>query len=64
METDAEGRTELVTYVSPEDFERMTEAERKRLNARVGVTATVGTWGAQKRTETLSTADLEKALQE
>jgi hypothetical protein len=38
------------TYVTPEEYDRMTDAERKRLNASVGVSATVATWGKDKAT--------------
>jgi hypothetical protein len=48
FETNADGKHEALTYVSPEEYQRMTPEERDRLNARVGVTAS-STLGTSKK---------------
>jgi hypothetical protein len=39
MTSDANGKSSYVTYVTPEEYQRMTPDERNRLNATVGTTA-------------------------
>jgi len=50
------------THVTPEEYEKMTPAERDRLNASVGVSATVATWGSTNpQPQEVSAQELEKA---
>lgn len=50
------------TYVTPEQYDKMTPAERERLNASVGVSATVATWSnTNPQPQEVSTQDLDKA---
>jgi hypothetical protein len=53
---------QATTYVTPEEYDKMTPAERERLNASVGVSATVATWGNSKpQSKDVSTKDLDQA---
>jgi hypothetical protein len=48
-----------VTYVSPEEYDRMSESERRRLNASMGFEAR---WSPKKpEGEAVSAADLDRA---
>ena len=63
LETTSDGDLELKTYVTQEEYERMTPAERERVNASVGVDATVARWGSHtKEPEAVPTGDLDKAM--
>jgi hypothetical protein len=60
--TDTGKGLKATTYVTPEQYENMTPAERERLNASVGVSATVATWGkTDPQPQEVSTQDLDKA---
>ena len=60
--TDTGKGLKATTYVTPEQYENMTPAERERLNASVGVSATVATWGkTNPQPQEVSTQDLDKA---
>ena len=60
--TDTGQGLKATTYVTPEQYENMTPAERERLNASVGVSATVATWGkTNPQPQEVSTQDLDKA---
>lgn len=58
---DADEGFKLVTYVSPEEYERMTPQERERLNATVGGKIRMG----KRRTDgqCVSEADFRKAME-
>ena len=58
------GRQEVATFVTPEEYERMTPAERERVNASIGVEATVARWGAKpaQSPERVSEKDLDEAM--
>lgn len=61
--TDARGRSAPVTYVTPEDYARMTPAERLRLNAQVGVQFTVPlSGGPQAKPRYLTDEEVREAL--
>jgi hypothetical protein len=45
--TEFSGGSRAVTYVTPGEYDRMTPAERERINAGVGVETTVVNWGKQ-----------------
>jgi hypothetical protein len=45
--SDASGRSTAVTYVTPEEYARMTPAERQRLHAQVGVQVSMPLFGNQ-----------------
>lgn len=62
LTTDANGRRELVTYVSQEEFERMSPAERQRLHASVGASVSVPWGGSNGRRDPLSQEKLDKAM--
>jgi hypothetical protein len=42
FQPDAKGRIRATTYVSQEEFDRMTPEERERLHAAVGTSSTLG----------------------
>ena len=53
---------QATTYVTPEEYDKMTPAERERLHASVGVSATVASWGKGKaQPKDVSTKDLDQA---
>jgi hypothetical protein len=54
------GKTRAVTYVTPEEYERMTDEERARLNASMGAKVEWST-GKQK-SEPVKTSDLDEAM--
>ena len=57
--TDA-GRLQAVTYVTPEEFNRMTEEERARLHASIGARVE---WTTDKpKPEAVKISDLDKAM--
>ncbi len=58
---DADGRSKLVTYVTPEEYERMTPQERQRLHAQTGVSVSVPLPGSKAPSEPISEDDLKKA---
>ncbi len=58
---DADGRSKYVTYVTPEEFERMTPEERQRLHAGMGASVSVPLPGSKTPSEPISEKDLEKA---
>ena len=53
----------LVTYVTPGEYDRMTPAERERINACVGVETNVLSWGKQPPSD-LTFGEIRKAKQE
>jgi hypothetical protein len=67
LTTDGSGRSTLTTYVSEEEYQRMTPDERERLHAAVGASATqtLARWGsndAAQPSAPLGAAELNKAL--
>lgn len=50
-----------VTYVTPEEYDHMTEAERQRLNASVGVEARWATGKRDARPQPISASELDEA---
>jgi len=58
---DRDGHSKFVTYVTPEEYDRMTEDERKRLNATVGVSASIPLPGSKAPSEAISEKDFKKA---
>lgn len=60
--TDANGNTRLTTYVSPEEYERMTEAERERLNASVGASFSKSFGSSSESSRPLTSEELDKSL--
>jgi hypothetical protein len=58
---DGNGRSKLVTYVTPEEYDRMTPEERQRLHATVGVSASFPLPGSKAPSEAISEEDLKKA---
>ena len=60
--TSTDNGWKATTYVTPEEYDKMTPAERERLNASVGVSATVASWGNSKpQSRDISTKDLDQA---
>jgi hypothetical protein len=53
----------LVTYVTPDEYDEMTPAERKRINACIGVETTGLSWGKQPPRD-LTYDELQQAKQE
>ncbi len=67
LTTDGTGHSTLNTYVSEEEYQRMTPEERQRLHAAVGATATqtFARWGTNdsaQPTAPLTSDELNKAL--
>ena len=63
VETDADGRTRMVTNVSPEEYERMTPQERQRLNAQVGAEVSGQLWGKPRSSaRDVPLSELDKAM--
>jgi len=58
---DSDGKSKFVTYVTPEEYDRMTDEERKRLRATVGVSASVPLPGSKAPSEAISEEDFKKA---
>lgn len=58
--TDEHGRTKMVTFVSPEEYDRMTPDERARLNATVGVQGSMRIWGSEP-SQPVSKSTLDRA---
>lgn len=58
---DSDGRSKLVTYVTPEEYDRMTPEERQRLHAEVGASVSVPLSGSKAPSEPISEADFKKA---
>ncbi|PTY04949.1 hypothetical protein DB347_19860 [Opitutaceae bacterium EW11] len=56
-----DGKSSYVTYVTPEEYQRMTPAERERTHATVGVEASARLWGKEP-SEAVSSSDLDKAM--
>lgn len=53
------------TYVSPEEYAKMTDEERNRLHASVGVSATVARWGSDATpAKDLTPRELEQAAKD
>lgn len=65
VQTSGRGNTDVVTYVTAEEYERMTPQERQRLNAQMGasVSATLGSRPTPTR-RSLSPSELDKAMAE
>ena len=61
LNTDDKGKSKLVTYVTPEEYERMTPEEREHLHAAVGASVSVPLGGHRAASEPISERDLEKA---
>jgi hypothetical protein len=59
--TDENGRSKASTYVSPAEYERMTEAERARLNATVGVGVSKTLGKSSGTPRDLSSDELDRA---
>lgn len=59
--SDSDGRSKFVTYVSPEEYDRMTPEERQRLHATMGVSATLPLPGSKAPSEAISEEDFKKA---
>ncbi len=59
FEQDSTGRTKPVTYVTPEEYDRMTPEERVHQQVSVGVGVEVG---GRKKSEPVSDQDLAKAM--
>jgi hypothetical protein len=55
-------RQKLVTYVTPEEFDKMTPEERQRLHAEVGVSVSVPIGGGKAPSKPISEEDLRKAV--
>ncbi len=60
-EQDGNGRSKLVTYVSPEEYERMTPEERDHLHAEVGASVSVPLSGSKAKSEPISEDDFKNA---
>jgi hypothetical protein len=58
---DGDGHSRLVTYVSPEEYDRMTPEEREHLHAAVGVSASVPLPGSKAPSKAISEEDFKKA---
>lgn len=63
IETDKDGNFSMPTYVSPEEYERMTPQERERLNAQQGVEARVQLGGETRSSpRDVPTSELDEAM--
>ena len=58
---DDKGRPKVVTYVTPEEYERMTPEERQHLHAEVGASVSVPLGGRKAPSEAISDRELDKA---
>jgi uncharacterized protein YcfL len=58
---DADGHAKLVTYVTPEEYERMTPEERQRLHAAVGASVSVPLPGSKAPSKAISEEDFKQA---
>jgi hypothetical protein len=58
---DKDGHSKVVSYVTPEELERMTPEERQRLHAATGVTVSAPLPGSKAPSEPISEDDLKKA---
>ena len=58
---DGDGHSKLVTYVTPEEYERMTPEERQRLHAAIGASVSVPLPGSKAPSEPISEDDFKKA---
>jgi hypothetical protein len=63
FQADKNGHTKGVTYVTPEEYDRMTPEERHRQQVDVGVEVS-GQLGGKPRSEPVSEDDLAKAMSE
>lgn len=61
MVQDGNGHSKFVTYVTPEEYDRMTPEERQRLRATVGVSASLPLPGSKAPSEAISEEDFKKA---
>jgi uncharacterized protein YidB (DUF937 family) len=59
--TDGKGRATATTYVSPEEYDRMTPEERRQQQVGMGVEVSAQLSGA-KKSEPVSEDDLTKAM--
>ena len=55
-------KSELVTYVTPEEYDRMSPEDRQRLHATMGADVTLAQWGGKKPTEPISREDYDAAM--
>ena len=61
--TGANGRSTAVTYVTPEEYARMTPEDRQRLHAQVGVQVSVPLWGSkEQKNRDLTDDEVKQAL--
>lgn len=51
----------MTTYVTPEEYEKMTPAERERLHASVGAQVSAS-WGGKPAAQPVAAQDLDKAM--
>jgi hypothetical protein len=61
FQADENGHTKGVTYVTPEEYDRMTPEERQRQQVAVGVEVS-GQLGGKPKSEPVSEDDLAKAM--
>lgn len=61
---DSNGRSKFVTYVSPQEYDRMTPEERDRLHATVGVSTSIPLPGRKGPPETIPEEEFKKASSE
>src|SRR3954453_11489102 len=61
LNNDKDGRSKVVTYVTPEEYERMTPEERQHMHAAGGASVSVPLGGRKAPSEPISQRDLDKA---
>lgn len=61
INTDENGRSKVVTYVTPEEYERMTPEERQHMHAAVGASVSVPLGGSKAPSQAISDRELDKA---
>lgn len=65
LRNDGSGGYEVVTYVSPEEYERLTPEERRRLNADIGVKVRTRLSGKDRsKPRDVTQAEVDRAMKE